>query len=253
MKAMNVVLAGAAGGFGVDIARLMIRDGAARIVIIDVNARRLDAVKAELSGQGAEIITLVGDVTTAASTQAAFDAAAAAVGRVHSVVNCAAVYKRYPLLETPDAVWDLANAVNIKGAYHLMVAAVKHMQGYTDQGGGTGNIAGRIVNITSVDAFKAHPQNAYYAATKAAIVSLTKSFAHAHAKDQILINSVAPAGMATETAKAAGFLPELAAANPLGRAGEPAEIAEFVVMVASSKNTYMTGEQVIVSGGYIYA
>jgi len=249
MKAMNVVLAGAAGGFGVDIAKLMIRDGAAKIVIIDMNTERLDAVKAELSGQSTEIITLVGDVTTAASTQAAFDAAVAAVGRVHSVVNCAAVYKRYPLLETSDAVWDLANAVNIKGAYHLMVSAVKHMQEYADQGG----VAGRIVNITSVDAFKAHPQNAYYAATKAAIVSLTKSFAHAFAKDQILINSVAPAGMATETAKAAGFLPELAAANPLGRAGEPAEIAEFVVMVASSKNTYMTGEQVIVSGGYIYA
>jgi len=249
MKAMNVVLAGAAGGFGVDIAKLMIRDGAAKIVIIDVNAERLDAVKAELSGQGTDIITLVGDVTTAASTQAAFDATVAAVGRVHSVVNCAAVYKRYPLLETSDAVWDLANAVNIKGAYHLMVAAVKHMQTYSSAGG----VAGRIVNITSVDAFKAHPQNAYYAATKAAIVSLTKSFAHAHAKDQILINSVAPAGMATETAKQAGFLPELAAANPLGRAGEPAEIAEFVVMVASSKNTYMTGEQVIVSGGYIYA
>jgi len=249
MKAMNVVLAGAAGGFGADVAKLMIRDGAARIVIIDVNQERLAAVQAELSGQGADIITIVGDVTTAASTQAAFDAAVQAVGRVHSVVNCAAVYKRHPLLETTDEVWDLANAVNIKGAYHLMVAAVKHMQGYGNQGG----VAGRIVNITSVDAFKAHPQNAYYAATKAAIVSLTKSFAHAFARDQILINSVAPAGMATETARQAGFLPELAAANPLGRAAEPAEIAEFVVMVAGSKNTYMTGEQVIVSGGYIYA
>jgi len=249
MKTINVVLVGAAGGFGLEVARLMIRDGAAKIVIIDVNAERLDAVKKELSGEGTEIFTVVGDVSTAESTNAAFEAAVKAVGRVHSVVNCAAIYKRYPLLETPDAVWDLANAINIKGAYHFMVAAVKHMQGYTKEGG----VAGRIVNITSVDAFKAHPQNAYYAANKAAIVSLTKSFAHAFAKDQILINSVAPAGMATENAKNAGFLPELAAANPLGRAAEPAEIAEFVVMVAGPKNTYMTGEQVIVSGGYIYA
>jgi len=219
-----------------------------KIAIIDVNAEQLAAVKAELSGQGTEIVTITGDVTTAATTQTAFDTAVQALGRVHSVVNCAALYKRYPLLETPDAVWDAANAVNIKGAYHLMTSSVKHMQAYSGQGG----VAGRIVNITSVDAFKAHPQNAYYAATKAAIVSLTKSFAHAFAKDQILINSVAPAGMATETAKQLGFLPELAAANPLGRAGDPAEVAEFVVMVAGPKNTYMTGEQVVVSGGYIY-
>jgi 3-oxoacyl-[acyl-carrier protein] reductase len=249
MKNMNVVLVGAAGGFGLEAVKLMIRDGAAKIVIIDVNPERLDVVKTELGSQGTELFTVVGDVSTADSTNASFDAAVKAVGRVHSVVNCAAVYKRYPLLEISDETWDLANAVNVKGAYHFMVAAVKHMQRYVNEGG----IAGRIVNITSVDAFKAHPQNAYYAATKAAIVSLTKSFAHAFAKDQILINSVAPAGMATENAKKAGFLPELAAANPLGRAAEPAEIAEFVVMVAGPKNTYMTGEQVIVSGGYIYA
>ncbi len=62
-------------------------------------------------------------------------------------------------------------------------------------------VKGRIVNITSVDAFKAHPQNAHYAATKAAVVSLTKSFAQEVAADNILVNSVAPAGMATEKAR----------------------------------------------------
>jgi 3-oxoacyl-[acyl-carrier protein] reductase len=249
MKGMNVVVVGAAGGFGLETVKLMIRDGVAKIVIIDINRERLETVKAELSGKGTEIFTVVGDVSRSEGAHASFDAAAKAVGRVHSLVNCAAVYKRHPLLEISDDTWDVANAINIKGAYHMMVAAVKHMQQHTGEGG----VAGRIVNITSVDAFKAHPQNAYYAATKAAIVSLTRSFAHAFAKDQILINSVAPAGMATENAKAAGFLGELAAANPLGRAAQPAEIAEFVLMVAGPKNSYMTGEQVIVSGGYIYA
>jgi NAD(P)-dependent dehydrogenase (short-subunit alcohol dehydrogenase family) len=87
-----------------------------------------------------------------------------------------------------------------------------------------GHVRGRLVNITSVDAFKAHPQNAHYAATKAAVVSLTRSFAHEVAPDGILVNSVAPAGMATERARQLGFLGELAKASPLGRGGEPREM-----------------------------
>jgi 3-oxoacyl-[acyl-carrier protein] reductase len=169
---------------------------------------------------------------------------------VDCLVNSAAIYPRRPILEISDDEWDLENAVNIKGTYHMMVAAIEHMRGRPKV---EAHVAGRIVNITSVDAFKAHPQNAHYAATKAAVVSLTKSFAQEVAKDGILVNSVAPAGFATDRAKKLGFLGELASANPLGRAAEPEEIAQWVVMMASERNTYATGENVIVSGGYIYA
>lgn len=249
MQGMNLVVVGGASGFGLEVVKLMVRDGASKIAIIDISQERLDIARAEVSGKGTEIFTIVGDIAKSEGAHASFAAAVEAMGRVHSMVNSAAIYPRAPLLEITDAMWDIENAINIKGTYHMMVAAVKHMQDQPAEKA----VAGRIVNITSVDAFKAHPQNAHYAATKAAVVSLTRSFAHAFAKNQILINSVAPAGMATEKAKTLGFLPELAAANPLGRAAEPAEIAEFVVMAAGPKNTYMTGEQVIVSGGYIYA
>ncbi|MBV8764565.1 MAG: SDR family oxidoreductase, partial [Hyphomicrobiales bacterium] len=85
------------------------------------------------------------------------------------------------------------------------------------------------------------------------VVSLTRSFAHHVAMDGILVNSVAPAGMATERARSLGFLEELAKASPLGRGAEPMEIAQWVLMAGGPKNTYMTGENIIVSGGYIYA
>lgn len=249
MKNKAIIVVGGASGFGLESIRLMVRDGLTRVGIIDINEQALAKAKEEFSARGVETVVELGDIATRDAAHKAFDAVAARLGRIDALVNCAAVYPRLPLLEITDDAWDLENAINIKGTYHMMVAAVKHMQKHT----APGKIAGRIVNITSVDAFKAHPQNAHYAATKAAVVSLTRSFAHAFAKDQILVNSVAPAGMATEKAKSLGILGELAAANPLGRAAEPAEIAEWVVMLASEKNTYMTGEQVIVSGGYIYA
>lgn len=249
MKNKAVLVVGGASGFGLESVRLMVRDGLTKVGIIDINEAALKVAQAEFAGKNVEVVIQTGDISTSASAHAAFDAVAAKLGRIDAMVNCAAVYPRSPLLEISDESWDLENAINIKGTYHMMVAAVKHMQKHVAEG----KIAGRIVNITSVDAFKAHPQNAHYAATKAAVVSLTRSFAHAFAKDQILVNSLAPAGMATDKAKSLGILGELAAANPLGRAAEPAEMAEWVVMMVSDKNTYMTGEQVIVSGGYIYA
>jgi 3-oxoacyl-[acyl-carrier protein] reductase len=250
MKNQKVVIVGGATGLGLSIAKLMLADGAASIALIDKNGPLLGDTVAALKADGHDVFGIEGDITRRETALAAFQRAQEALGRVDCLVNSAAIYPRKPLLEIFDEDWDLENAVNIKGTYHMMVAAVQHMRSREKV---EAHVAGRIVNITSVDAFKAHPQNAHYAATKAAVVSLTKSFAQEFAKDGILINSVAPAGFATEKAKKAGFLSELAAANPLGRAAEPEEIAQWVVMMASARNTYATGENVIVSGGYIYA
>lgn len=250
MKNQKVVIVGGASGLGLSIANLMLADGADSVALIDRNGPLLDDTVGALTAQGHRVVGVEGDITRKASAHEAFAKALDALGRVDCLVNSAAIYPRRPILEISDDEWDLENAVNIKGTYHMMVAAIEHMRSRAKV---EPNVAGRIVNITSVDAFKAHPQNAHYAATKAAVVSLTRSFAQEVAKDGILVNSVAPAGFATERAKKLGFLGELAAANPLGRAAEPEEIAHWVVMMASSRNTYATGENVIVSGGYIYA
>jgi NAD(P)-dependent dehydrogenase (short-subunit alcohol dehydrogenase family) len=249
MKNQTVIIAGGASGLGLATGRLMLERGVRRLGLIDKNKELLEKAAAEFHTAGVEIATAFGDISRKDQAHASFKKIAEEFGRIDCLVNSAAIYPRKPLLEITDDEWDLENAVNIKGTYHMMVAAVLHMKAFVGQG----QVIGRIVNVTSVDAFKAHPQNAHYAATKAAVVSLTKSFADACAPDGILINSVAPAAFATDRAKELGFLSELANANPLGRAADPAEIAEWIVMLASTRNTYATGENIIVSGGYIYA
>jgi 3-oxoacyl-[acyl-carrier protein] reductase len=248
VKHQTVIIVGGASGLGLTTAKLMVERGAAKIGLIDVNQERLETASQSLRSLGVEVASTVADISLSETAHRGFEEIVNKLGRIHALVNSAAIYPRKHILEITDEEWDLENAINVKGTYHMMVAAVKHMRQYVT----SGNVTGRIVNITSVDAFKAHPQNAHYAATKAAVVSLTKSFAQECAKDQILVNSVAPAGFATDRAKELGFLPELAKASALGRAAEPVEMAEWIVMMASSRNTYATGENVVVSGGYIY-
>jgi len=248
VKDQTIIIVGGASGLGLTTAKLMVENGAAKIGLIDRNAELLASSAETLRGMGVEVATSVADISRAESAHKGFNDVAGKLGRVHALVNSAAIYPRKPILEITDEDWDLENAINVKGTYHMMVAAVLHMRQFVD----VPHVTGRIVNVTSVDAFKAHPQNAHYAATKAAVVSLTKSFAQECAKDQILVNSVAPAGFATDRAKELGFLPELAKASALGRAAEPVEMAQWIVMMASGRNTYATGENVVVSGGYIY-
>lgn len=249
MKDLSVLIVGGATGLGAEIAEMVVAEHASAVAIIDLDRAAANGALEVARKAGLPTAVAIADIQTKQAAHGAFRDVADNLGRIHTVINCAAVYPRKPLLDISDEDWDTSNAINVKGTYHMMVAAVNHMRGQEPRE----KIRGRIVNITSVDAFKAHPQNAHYAATKAAVVSLTRSFAHEVAADAVLINSVAPAGMATEKARAAGFLGELAAASPLGRGAEPGEIAEWVLMAGGPRNTYMTGENIIVSGGYIYA
>lgn len=249
MKDLSIVIVGGGAGLGELLAAMSVEQGATAVGIVDINPTTAEAALAPARAKGLKTSFAVCDIRTADAAHSAFEKVAAELGRVDTLVNSAAIYPRKPILEISDADWDASIGINVKGTYHMMVAAAQQMRSQTPMN----HVRGRIVNITSVDAFKAHPQNAHYAATKAAVVSLTKSFAHELAPDGILVNSVAPAGMATEKARVSGFLAELAKASPLGRVGEPREMAEWVLMAGGPRNTYMTGENIIVSGGYIYA
>lgn len=244
----GIVVTGGASGLGLATVEALARLGA-QVVILDVNQTSIANALEKLSSKGLSAHHVTGDIVGKQAALQLMKEAAGKLTRLDGLVNCAGVYPRRALLEISDDDWDYDWKVNVRGTYNTMAAAVEIMRPQPV----IGKVRGRIVNISSVDAFKAHPQNAHYAATKAAVVSLTRSFALEFAPEQILVNGVAPAGIATEKAKGAGFLPELAAHTPLGRNAELDDIVSWIIFMLGEGNNYMTGETIIVSGGYIFA
>lgn len=240
----GIVVTGGASGLGLATVKTLAEQGA-QIAIVDINR----TAPQEFASRGWNVQTVLGDIVSKQNALALMKQAAGKLTRLDGLVNCAGVYPRRPILEITDEDWDFDWKINVRGTYNMMAAAVELMRLQPIEG----KVRGRIVNVSSVDAFKAHPQNAHYAATKAAVVSLTRSFALEFAPEQILINAIAPAGIATEKAKSSGFLPELAAHTPLGRNAELDDITSWIAFMLSDANNYMTGETVIVSGGYIFA
>jgi len=252
MASRTALVTGASRGIGRGIAIELGRAGYRVAINYAGNAEAAAEALALVQATGSDGFVVQGDVAVAADRARLVAETVARFGRIDLLVNNAGVAPkvRADLLDAGEESFDRLFAINLKGPYFLSQLAAKQMLAQAPDAEG---FRGRIVNITSVDAFKAHPRNIHYAATKAAVVSLTRSVADHVAPEGILVNSVAPAGMATDKARQAGFLPELAKASPLGRGAQPREIAEWVLVAGGPKNTYMTGENIIVSGGYIYA
>ena len=241
MKGKAAVITGAAQGIGFAIAEALVDKGA-KVALMDIAGPALQKAADTLRQKGGQVAPIPVDLRAGPNCYRAFDEAVRAFGRIDILGNIAGVYVRKPILEITDDEWNEMLGVNVRGLYHMTVAAFKHMK---DNGGG------KIVNIASIDAWKAHPKNSHYAASKAAVVSLSRSFALEGAPHGIYVNTISPGPVATEKAKNAGWLPEEAAKVPLGRAAEPSDIADAFCYLAGDDNKYVVGVNLFVNGGYL--
>ena len=232
------IITGAAKGLGYACAERLARDGTS-LMLIDVDQASLAAAAAQLGSAGAVVCTALADIRSQDACRGAVAAAVERFGRLDVLVNSAGVYPRRPVLEITAEDWRFVFEVNVLGTYFMMVEAIAamHTSGH-----------GHIVNVSSIDGFKAHPANAHYAATKAAVISLTRSLALEVAPLGILVNSVAPGPMATEAAKLTDWYEPMVAALPTRQPIEPSEIANLVAYLSHPDNISIAGENIVVSG-----
>ena len=241
------LITGGGSGIGRATALLFAREGAA-VAVVDLDEPRAVAVARQIEDEGRQAIAVHCDVSQANECRRAVQETVTAFGGLDILFNNAGIIRRASVLEISEEDWDRAMAVNVKSIYLMSKYAIPVME---EAGGGA------IVNTGSGWGLTGGRNAVSYCASKGAVVNMTKAMALDHAAQQIRVNCVCPGdtdtGMLRSEAQQLGasteaFLVE-AADRPLGRIGQPEDIAQAVLYLASEASSFVTGTTLVVDGG----
>lgn len=238
------LVTGASKGIGAAIARQLAAEGAAVVVNYATSRQGADTVVAAIVAAGGKAIAVAGDVSQAAEAQGLVDAAIKTYGKLDILVNNSGVYEFAPLEAITEEHYHKQFNVNVLGLLLVTQAAAKHLPE-----------GGSIINIGSVVARITPPESAVYTATKGAVDAITGVLSRELGARKIRVNSLNPGMIETEGTHTAGFIDSdfavsIAAQTPLGRIGQPDDIASIAVFLASDDARWLTGEQLLASGGH---
>lgn len=238
------VVTGASKGIGAEIARQLAAAGASVVVNYSSSKEGADRVVADIKGKGGKAIAVGANVSKQAEIQKLFAETKKAFDRVDILVNNAGIYEFQPLEAVTPESFHRQYDLNVLGLTLATQEAVKHF----------GPSGGSVINISSLVAFSPQPNAAFYSGTKAAVDAITRSLARELGAKKIRVNSINPGMVETEGVHAAGFAESdfrkmIEAQTPLGRIGQPVDIAPAAVFFASDDSSWITGETLVISGG----
>jgi len=238
------VVTGASKGIGAGIAKGLAAAGASVVVNYASSKDGAERTVAEIVKDGGKAVAVQGDVSKASDVQRIFAETKKAFGRLDVLVNNAGVYQFAPLGEITEEQFHRLFNTNVLGLLLSTQEAVKH---FGAEGGSVINIGSTVTQLTPA-------ATAVYTATKGAVDAVTKVLAKELGPNKIRVNSINPGAVETEGVHAAGiiggdFMNQIVADTPLGRIGQPADIAPIAVFLASQDSGWLTGETLLASGG----
>jgi 3-oxoacyl-[acyl-carrier protein] reductase len=239
------IVTGASKGIGTAIAKHLAAEGAAVVVNYSSSKEGADRVVDEITKQGGKAVAVRANMAKKAEVEGLFSEAKKAFGRLDILVNNAGVYEFLPLENVTEQHFHKLFDVNVLGLLLAIQEATKYF----------GSEGGSVINISSSASMSAPPTASVYSATKAAVDTITKSLAKELGPRKIRVNAINPGMVETEGLHTGGFVGSdfqklFEAQSALGRIGQPDDVAPAVVFLASPDANWITGETLVISGGY---